>query len=172
VLRSLVLLAALALGGGDSEANAPLVRVERGAARLMEAQGVRALDPASGPATLAGDTGWVEAGAASELVVQWRGRASATLRGPLGFTFAREPGLTLESVQVLELEVRRGVLALGVGGVTLELARGALQLRALPDGGYELVNRGASALELRRAKHPPVRVTPGQRVRFRAEPAA
>lgn len=169
MLRSLVLCACLVLPGTQVEPASPLVRVAVGEARLVETTGVRALDRRAEALALAGASAWVEAGAGAEVELVWRGLASATVRGPLSVQLERAPALYVADLQVLELEVRRGVLRLELaGGVRCEVGAGALQLRSLPDGVFELLNRGGTTLALQRTGQPFVRIAAGQRLRFRA----
>ncbi len=169
MLRALGLLACLVLSGTRVQPAPPLVRATAGEARLVEPRGVRALDRRTEAIALSGASGWVEAGAGSELELVWRGLASATLRGPLSVQLEREPALYVEELQVLELEVRRGALRLEIaGGTRCAVGAGALQLRSLPDGVFELLNRGGAVLVLERSGQPSVRIGAGQRVRFRA----
>ena len=168
MLRALVLAVTLALGAPPS---GPVVRVASGAAHLLERRGVRTLERGAPPAELADAVGWLETGAGSEVELVWRGLASATVRGPAALQLAREPGLWIDEIGVLELEVRRGKLALAVADAgSFEVSAGALQLRSLPDGVFEVLNRGGTPLELRRVGELPVAIPAGQRLRFRAVP--
>lgn len=166
-LAAVLLLAALApagAGGGD----APLVRVERGSALLAEDGGVRPVDRRAGAQPLRGEAGRIQAGAETEVALAWRGRASATVTGPAAFELRRRPGLELASFQVLEVEVRRGPLVLGLPELgVLELRDGVLRARALPGGVIELLNRGGTPLELRPAGGESVWIAAGQRLRSR-----
>lgn len=164
----------LVLGGGPrpavlpSQLQAPLIRVESGAARLAEGRTVRVLDRRSEAVALAADAGWVETGACTEVTLAWRGQAGARIDGPSSFQVERRPALTLVRFQVAEIEVRRGTLALGFDGVgTLEVGPGALQARSLPGGVLELLNRGGTALELARPGRAPLAIPAWQRVRLR-----
>ncbi len=172
MLRSFVLAVLLASPRAADPSSGPVVRVDAGEARLVEGQGVRVLDRRSGGVELTRATGWVEAGAGSEVVLCWRGFASATLHGPSAFQLGREPALLLDEVQVLELEVRRGKFAFELADVgSLELGAGALQLRTLPDGVVEFLNRGGATLELRRPEQGPLKIAAGQRLRVRSHRA-
>ena len=171
MLRVLVLALSLALPG--SGRGGPFVRVDSGEARLRQGREVRELDRRSGPTELVAEATWVESGAMAEVTLSWRGLASATVHGPAVFRVARTPGLVLESAGLIELEVRRGTLALALEGLgSFELGAGALRVRALPDGVFELLNRGGSALELRRVGEKPLRIAAGERVRVRARVAS
>src|SRR5262245_3724452 len=166
MLRSLVLAASL-LAVPQLEAPAPLVRVDQGEARLAEGRAVRVLERRTGTVALAGECGWLEVSARSAVELSWRGLASATLEGPAMFRLTRVPGLELEHAQVLELEVRRGTFAFELAGVgSFELGAGALQVRTLPGGVFELLNRGGGALALERAGERALKVAPGQRLRL------
>jgi hypothetical protein len=160
----LVLCLCLALA--PVQESAPFVRVRAGAGRLLQGREVRVLEPGAGALRLAGPYGRVESGAATRVELSWRGLASATLSGPLAFELSREPGLTLESFQLVELEVRRGTFALELAGLgSLEFAAGALRVRSLPDGSCELLNRGGKALEFWRAEERRLAIGPGQCLR-------
>lgn len=170
MLRALVLV--LALAGAQAPARAPqagpILRMNAGEARLAEGRSVRALDRRAGAVELAGEAGWLEVGAGSQVELVWRGLASATVHGPAMLELGRAPELRLEQAQVLELEVRRGTLALELAGIgTLALSAGALRLRALPDDVLELFNRGGAPLELHFESERPLRIPAGQRVRLR-----
>lgn len=166
MLSALVLAASLLLPGAAE--GGPIVRVDAGEARLVDGREPRVLDRRSGASALAATKGWVEAGALAEVELAWRGLASARVYGPASFQIAREPGLVLEHAQVLELEVRRGTLALALTGAgSLEVGAGALRVRSLPDGVVELFNRGGGALELRRVGEKSLRIGAGERLRLR-----
>lgn len=163
-----LLVWALVLAGPGGEP-ATLVRVAQGSARIAQGDEVRSLDPRAGAQALRGEGAALESGAHSQVELVWRGQASATIQGPAAFELTRAPGLSLASFQTAELEVRRGKLALTLAGLgSLELSAGALQVRSLPGGLFELLNRGGSALELERAGAPRVRIAAGQRLRLRA----
>jgi len=145
-----------------------VVRVTSGEARLGAGPDARSLDRRAGAVSLSG-VAHVESRPQSQLELTWRGSASATFDGPAAFELARGTGLVLQRFQSLEVEVRRGRLALEFAGLgELELAAGALQARALPNGVVELLNRGGTPFELHRPGEKPLAVAPGARVRLRA----
>jgi hypothetical protein len=75
----------------------------------------------------------------------------------------------VERYAVLELEVRRGGLALELPELgRFELPAGVLRVRALPAGIQELTNRGGAVLELARPGGDSITLAPGARVRLRA----
>jgi hypothetical protein len=157
-------LLVLAAARGDPA----VLRVSAGTAEVVEAGRVHALAPRSGAREVAG-AAWLECGPRSTLDVAWRGLASARITGPA--TLALGPGraLAVERYEVLELEVRRGGLALELpelGG--FELPAGVLRVRALPAGIQELTNRGGAVLELARPGGDSITLAPGARVRLRA----
>jgi len=145
---------------------APRLAVRAGEARLACAREVRVLDRRSGELTLTQPAVYVESGAASTLELTWRARASVTLTGPAAFELGAEPRLVLDRFRTVELEARRGPLAVEISGFALfELGTGAVRLQASPSG-VELLNRGGATLELRTLEGKKLRVQPGRTLRL------
>ena len=168
MLRRLALLALVALPQGEDPG--PTVRVEAGAAKVVEGDHVRALSPGTAPLALQAGLASLEAGARSELEIVWRGAASARISGPATLELHRTPELLIADFRVAELEVRRGKLVLELPELgPFELGEGVLQVRTLPGGVVELQNLGGSALVLRRTGRDCLEIPAGRRVRIRAE---
>ena len=158
----------LALSAGVRQDTAPLLRVTQGQALLAQGREILSLDVNSGAHRLVGRSGWVESRPYSEMELRWPGEASATISGPTSFEFEATPRLHLETFRTAEIEARRGTLVLALAGLgTLDVEVGALQVRSLPNGSVEILNRGASDLTLRRDGEPPVQIPPGRRLRLR-----
>jgi hypothetical protein len=145
-----------------------VLRVSAGTAEVVEADRVHALAPRSGAHALA-DAAWLECGPRSALDVAWRGLASARITGAAALALGPGRVLAVERYEVLELEVRRGGLALELPELgRLELPAGVLQVRALSAGVHQLTNRGGTVLELARTRGESITLAPGARVRLRA----
>src|SRR5262245_63313158 len=84
---------------------APILRVQTGAAQLAERETVRTLDPRSGAVALNEASSWVETGALAELELCWRGQASVRVTGPAAFEVERTAALALERFDSAEIEV-------------------------------------------------------------------
>jgi hypothetical protein len=169
-VRARLLVLCALLGDPLFEPPTPLLRVAAGTVRMVAAGAPRTVEPRSGSVSLGGQATRVESGAQSSFALQWRGLGSVTLEGPAALVLGAGPRLELETCRTAEVELRRGHLTLELVGLgTLELAAGVLQVRALPDGGVEVLNRGGADLELLRPDSRGVlRIAAGERLRLRA----
>ncbi|MCC7013440.1 MAG: hypothetical protein IT454_12825 [Planctomycetes bacterium] len=155
------------------------VHVLAGRVEVAHAGGIREIGVSSGE-TLFDGPGYLEAGALARVDMRWTAVGSLGFNGRAAFEWRPahdDPGVLffdLVRVDDAHFEVRRGPIRVAVpGGWLLHVERGALFLRLMPDGRYELeLAAGAPLLvsleSAPGAVRPPWTVLPGARLRLDA----
>jgi len=138
----------------QASANLPIsdpvfVEVTDGRGTLLAGEQTERLSPADGEQWVEG-RGHLSLMASAKASLRWHGRASMQLTGPCEVEWApcdAESGLewTLQHVTRATIETRQGPLQIGLGSHwSMSMPPGALLLRGLPNGEYEVFQQAGS----------------------------